>query len=227
MPDILVRNLDEALVERLKARPCTRQRPILAGGVNRRTVMKKTRERRRSRHPVSAPVKASLDAGECLEPVPAWDERTWLVAVPLALISIAAFLPVLNNGFVDWDDTGNFLNNPHYRGLGWAQVKWAWTTFWDRPGLLRNLVLHHQDGTSARHHGVLPAARADRLVPRTVPPGHPRDAGLSQPCFSCAGAGRGCLAAWLSYLVILAPNSGLTPRHPHRGLDRLSVVEKQ
>ena len=65
-----------------------------------------------------------------LEPVPAWDRRIWLVAVPLVLVVVAAFLPVLDNGFVNWDDSGNFLENPYYRGLGGAQVKWAWTTFW-------------------------------------------------------------------------------------------------
>ena len=65
-----------------------------------------------------------------LEPVPAWDRRIWLVAIPLVLVVVAAFLPVLENGFVNWDDSGNFLENPHFRGLGGAQVKWAWSTFW-------------------------------------------------------------------------------------------------
>ncbi|MGD0043828.1 MAG: tetratricopeptide repeat protein, partial [Isosphaeraceae bacterium] len=45
-------------------------------------------------------------------------------------IVIAAFIPALDNGFVEWDDLGNFLHNPYYRGLGAAQVKWAWSTFW-------------------------------------------------------------------------------------------------
>ena len=54
-----------------------------------------------------------------LEPVPAWDRRIWLVAVPLVLVVVAAFFPVLDNDFVNWDDDGNFLENPHYRGLGW------------------------------------------------------------------------------------------------------------
>ena len=45
-------------------------------------------------------------------------------------IVIYAFIPVLDNGFVDWDDDQNFLDNPYFRGLGVAQVKWAWTTFW-------------------------------------------------------------------------------------------------
>ena len=52
------------------------------------------------------------------EPVPGWDRRTWLVAIPLALIVIAAFIPALDNGFVEWDDSENFLDNPYYRGLG-------------------------------------------------------------------------------------------------------------
>jgi len=62
--------------------------------------------------------------------MPAWGRYTWLVAIPLALIVIAAFIPALDNGFVDWDDPRNFLENPSYRGLGGAQVKWAWSTFW-------------------------------------------------------------------------------------------------
>ena len=43
---------------------------------------------------------------------------TWLVAVPLGLLVIAALLPILENGFVDWDDDRNFLRNLNYRGLG-------------------------------------------------------------------------------------------------------------
>jgi protein O-mannosyl-transferase len=50
-------------------------------------------------------------------------------AGPLALVVAVAFLPVLRNGWVDLDDDGNFLANPHYRGLGWEQVRWAWGTY--------------------------------------------------------------------------------------------------
>jgi hypothetical protein len=49
--------------------------------------------------------------------------------VLIAFITVAAFLPTLHNQFVSWDDDQNFLNNPHYRGLGWPQVRWMWTTF--------------------------------------------------------------------------------------------------
>jgi hypothetical protein len=48
--------------------------------------------------------------------------------VALAVVTAIAFLPVLGNGFVDWDDTRNLLENPHYRGLGWTQLRWMATT---------------------------------------------------------------------------------------------------
>ncbi len=46
----------------------------------------------------------------------------------VALLTLAAFLPALQNNWVNWDDTDNFLQNPAYRGLGWAELKWMWTT---------------------------------------------------------------------------------------------------
>ena len=52
----------------------------------------------------------------------------WLVPVLIALITFAAFLPALQNQFVNWDDKDNFLDNPHYRGLGWTHLRWMWTT---------------------------------------------------------------------------------------------------
>jgi tetratricopeptide (TPR) repeat protein len=61
---------------------------------------------------------------------PGWGACIWLVPIPLALIVLAAFFPALNNGFVNWDDDKNFLDNPYYRGVGGAQWKWAWSTFW-------------------------------------------------------------------------------------------------
>src|SRR3989454_58177 len=65
------------------------------------------------------------------EPVPsALPQRwgSWLVPVLIALVTFAAFLPALQNQFVDWDDAANFLDNPHYRGLGWTHLRWMWTT---------------------------------------------------------------------------------------------------
>lgn len=53
----------------------------------------------------------------------------WALPVGIALLTIVAFLPVLRNGFVSWDDDKNFVENPHFRGLGLDQLRWMWTTF--------------------------------------------------------------------------------------------------
>jgi tetratricopeptide (TPR) repeat protein len=52
-------------------------------------------------------------------------------ALPAAVfcLTIAAFLPTLENAFVNWDDDLNFLDNRRYRGLGWAHLRWMLTTF--------------------------------------------------------------------------------------------------
>lgn len=58
--------------------------------------------------------------------------HVWLWFVPLTIffLTVIAFLPALNNGFVTWDDDKNLLENPHYRGLGWAELRWMFTTFY-------------------------------------------------------------------------------------------------
>src|SRR5256886_5196641 len=52
----------------------------------------------------------------------------WLVPLLVVLCTLAAFLPTLQNHFVNWDDDKNFLDNHHYRGLNWQQLSWMWTT---------------------------------------------------------------------------------------------------
>ena len=52
------------------------------------------------------------------------------MGVLVITLTLAAFLGVLQNGFVNWDDPVNFLNNPSYRGLGFSQLKWMFTTFY-------------------------------------------------------------------------------------------------
>ncbi len=54
--------------------------------------------------------------------------RWWLV-IALAIAAVVPFLPVLNNGFLIFDDDDNFLDNAWFRGLGWNELRWAWTTF--------------------------------------------------------------------------------------------------
>lgn len=51
------------------------------------------------------------------------------LALGIALLTALPFLPTLQNGFVTWDDDKNFLTNPAYRGLGWEQLQWMWSTF--------------------------------------------------------------------------------------------------
>ncbi len=61
----------------------------------------------------------------------ATETRLLRLGIPLviAALTFAAFLPVLRNGFVSWDDDKNFVENPHFRGLGLEQLHWMWTTF--------------------------------------------------------------------------------------------------
>src|SRR5437870_11997813 len=59
---------------------------------------------------------------------PAKGWGSWLVPALIAVVTFATFLPALHNQFVNWDDDKNFLENPHYRGLGWTQLSWMWTT---------------------------------------------------------------------------------------------------
>ncbi len=49
------------------------------------------------------------------------------IVLAIVVITLIAFSPVLWGGFV-WDDDLNLLNNPHYRGLGWRQLRWMLTT---------------------------------------------------------------------------------------------------
>ena len=51
----------------------------------------------------------------------------------MAVLTFVVFLPALDNGFVNWDDDKNFINNYLYRGLGLRQLKWMATTFFAGP----------------------------------------------------------------------------------------------
>lgn len=53
--------------------------------------------------------------------------RPWALALVLAGLTLLVFLPALKNGFV-WDDEANLLQNPGYRGLGGAQLRWMLTS---------------------------------------------------------------------------------------------------
>ncbi|MFI5326733.1 MAG: tetratricopeptide repeat protein [Candidatus Rokuibacteriota bacterium] len=50
-----------------------------------------------------------------------------LLALVIGILSVVAFLPALDGKFLTWDDDVNFLTNESYRGLGWAQIRWAFS----------------------------------------------------------------------------------------------------
>lgn len=58
-----------------------------------------------------------------------WLPARWLPPLLVVLVTFVAFLPTLRNEFVNWDDPANLVDNPHYRGLGWPQLRWMFTTF--------------------------------------------------------------------------------------------------
>ena len=55
--------------------------------------------------------------------------QDWGIAVLIVGAVLISFFPTLNNGFVDWDDTGMFTENFKYRGFSLAHVSWMFTTF--------------------------------------------------------------------------------------------------
>src|SRR5881398_3891982 len=89
--------------------------------MSRRTQLGKFRAAGNSQHQGPPPREPVVHT-----PAPGW--VLWLVPVLISLVTVAAFLPALQNQFVSWDDDENFLDNPHYRGLGWSQLRWMWTT---------------------------------------------------------------------------------------------------
>src|ERR1035441_8242306 len=51
---------------------------------------------------------------------------TVAVAFALAAVTLLVYLPVLHNGFVNYDDPDYITNNPHVQaGLSWPGIVWA------------------------------------------------------------------------------------------------------
>jgi Flp pilus assembly protein TadD len=55
--------------------------------------------------------------------------KLWPVWGVLIACVWIAFSPVLNNGFVDWDDRHVIVENQAFQGLGWEQIQYDFTTF--------------------------------------------------------------------------------------------------
>lgn len=100
--------------------------------------MSKRRKRRPGGEPTSgggapprAVAAASPLAGHAAATVPEHATPVvWrvLLAVVCAILVFLVFLPTLGFEFVDWDDRGLLTENPHWRGLGWEQIRWMFTT---------------------------------------------------------------------------------------------------
>jgi Tfp pilus assembly protein PilF len=52
----------------------------------------------------------------------------WILAAAIGLATAAVFAGVVQNGFVNWDDDLNFTDNPDYRGLSSAHLRWMLST---------------------------------------------------------------------------------------------------
>ncbi len=55
--------------------------------------------------------------------------RSGWIPVVVGFVTFISFLPALWNRFVEWDDYENLVSNASYRGLGWLQLRWMFTTF--------------------------------------------------------------------------------------------------
>ncbi len=77
---------------------------------------------------VAAQVASPQPSGGVLGTLAWRDKRTWLAGGLICLIVVAAHLSGLRNGF-NYDDEFNIIDNPHYRGLDPARLKWMFTTF--------------------------------------------------------------------------------------------------
>ncbi len=63
-------------------------------------------------------------------PIAGDGSRRLLLLVLISLAVLVAFWPTLQAGFITWDDDANFLNNPHFRGLDWRNLRWMLTTLY-------------------------------------------------------------------------------------------------
>jgi hypothetical protein len=53
--------------------------------------------------------------------------NTWTLASLATLVAIGTFIPSLSGEFLNWDDGVGLVRNEAYRGLGWSQIRWAFT----------------------------------------------------------------------------------------------------
>src|SRR5262245_27443464 len=57
--------------------------------------------------------------------------RTLLICALLGVLTLIVYWPAARNGFIIYDDRQYVLENPHVlNGLTWANVAWAFTSFY-------------------------------------------------------------------------------------------------
>lgn len=71
----------------------------------------------------------AAQAGRGPTPAPVEDRPAgwWWLVVPVVAVTLVAFAPALDGGFVDIDDEEGFLRNRGFRGVGWSQLAWGAT----------------------------------------------------------------------------------------------------
>jgi tetratricopeptide (TPR) repeat protein len=70
-----------------------------------------------------------------------------VITLAVALAAVAAYLPALQNGYVDWDDDRYIVDNWAAHHLSWEGVRWAFTTFHEGNWTPIAWISHMADGT--------------------------------------------------------------------------------
>ncbi len=54
----------------------------------------------------------------------------YMAPLAIFIFTVLAFLPALQNGFVNWDDEMTLVTHARYRGFDWEALQWMFTTFY-------------------------------------------------------------------------------------------------
>ncbi len=82
----------------------------------------RSKSRQQSRKGTQSPPAAGVLASD--------KRRTWVLALILAVATIAIYYPVSHHPFVNYDDDAYVTENAHVQsGLSWDTVRWAFTTY--------------------------------------------------------------------------------------------------
>ena len=76
--------------------------------------------------------------------------RRWILPVSVTVLTVICPLPTLAGSFLDRYDSANSLENASYRGLGSAQMRWAWSLNCAALPLLRAAFIRSPDARGYR-----------------------------------------------------------------------------